>query len=118
MKTAQDPRHLKRIEQMQALFAFDFAHPEGNGILEEIVVKLPEIDAKILKAAPNWPIAQINKVDLAILRLSVFELLEGKTPAKVVIDEAVELAKEFGAEHSAQFVNGALNHIAHGQKSA
>lgn len=110
MKTAQDPRHLHRIELMNALFAYDFSHrqDEGSEILQPIIEMLPEIDAKIVKCAPAWPLEQINKVDLAILRISVYELLSGVTPRKVVIDEAIELAKEFGAEQSPRFVNGVL----------
>ena len=66
---------------------------------------------KIKKAAPTWPIEKLNKIDLAILRLAVFELENQQTPPKVVIDEAIELAKEFGAESSASFVNGVLGTI-------
>lgn len=117
MKTALDPRHLKRVQNMQALFAYDFSHlPEENEVDPAIVVQLPEIDTLIKKAAPAWPIEQVNKVDLAILRVSVYELLNSDTPPKVVIDEAIELAKEFGAEHSAKFVNGVLAHIAEEKK--
>ncbi|MBI5151839.1 MAG: transcription antitermination factor NusB [Candidatus Pacebacteria bacterium] len=110
MKTALDPRHLHRIALMNALFAYDFSHQqdEGTNIPQPLLEKLPEIDAKIVNCAPAWPLDQINKVDLAILRISVYELLSGETPQKVVIDEAIELAKEFGAEHSPQFVNGVL----------
>ena len=65
----------------------------------------------IQKAAPAWPIDKLNRIDLAILRLAVFELTRSDTPPKVVIDEAVELAKEFGSEASASFVNGVLGTI-------
>ena len=116
MKTALDPRHLKRVRQMQDLFAYDFSHipAEGENKSEEntITADLSKVDALIIGAAPAWPIGQINKVDLAILRISVYELLHSDTPPKVVIDEAIELAKEYGAEHSPKFVNGVLAHIA------
>ncbi|MBI1982106.1 MAG: transcription antitermination factor NusB, partial [Candidatus Levybacteria bacterium] len=63
-------------------------------------------------AAPEFPIGKINKVDLAVLRLAVFELLvERKEPQKVIIDEAIELAKEYGGETSPSFINGALGNI-------
>lgn len=66
-------------------------------------------DAIIEKLAPAWPIDQINKVDLQILRIAIFEGFISKiTPKKVSIDEAVELAKEFGGKPSANFVNGVL----------
>ena len=116
MKTAQDPRHLKRVQQMQDLFAYDFSHIPVEGeqktAVDAVVADLPKIDALIVGAAPAWPIGQINKVDLAILRISVYELLHSDTPPKVVIDEAIELANEYGAEHSPKFVNGVLAHIA------
>ena len=69
------------------------------------------LDDKIKKAAPAWPVDKLNRIDLAILRLAVYELTQSKTPPKVIIDEAVELAKEFGAESSPSFVNGVLGTI-------
>ena len=66
---------------------------------------------KIAEAAPQWPTEKLNKIDLAILRLATHELQDTKTPPKVVIDEAVELAKEFGSESSPSFVNGVLGTI-------
>ena len=67
------------------------------------------IDEYIAKAAPEYPIEKINKIDLAILRLAIFELMiEKKEPENVIIDEAIELAKEFGGEASPAFINGAL----------
>lgn len=77
--------------------------------IQKIITCLSKIDKLIAKSAPDRPINQINKIDLAILRLAVFELIiEEGTPPKVVIDEAVELAKEFGSDSSSAFVNGAL----------
>lgn len=112
MKTALDPRHLKRVQQMQDLFAYDFSRIPADEEKNPIETELPKVDALIIDAAPAWPIGQINKVDLAILRISVYELLHSDTPPKVVIDEAIELSKEYGAEHSPKFVNGVLAHIA------
>jgi len=66
----------------------------------------------ISKAAPTWPVEKLNKVDLAILRLAIYELkIKKKTPPKVIIDEAVELAKKYGADNSSKFVNGALGSL-------
>jgi N utilization substance protein B len=71
-----------------------------------------EIDEQIKKYAPAWPINQISLVDRNILRLAIYEiLLDNKTPVKVGIDEAVELAKAFGSDNSAKFVNGVLGSI-------
>lgn len=113
MQFKNDPRHQKRRKIVQSLFAESFIkQPNSNEQdLIDIFNKKKEIDEEIIKAAPAWPIENINKVDLAILRLSVYELLEGKAPPKVVIDEAVELAKEFGAESSPSFVNGVLGTV-------
>ncbi|HUW24044.1 MAG TPA: transcription antitermination factor NusB [Patescibacteria group bacterium] len=113
MKTATDPRHLKRRETVRYLFAYAF---EKNQPLNEpgtkIIANLDRIDQKIIGSAPEWPLERINKIDLAILRLAVYELLIQKSePPKVIIDEAVELAKEFGAENSAAFINGVLGSI-------
>lgn len=113
MKVKHDPRHQKRREIVQMLFADSFTEQLGEKDQEilDILKKKEELDNEIAKAAPAWPIENINKIDLAILRLSVYELQGGETPPKVVIDEAVELAKEFGAESSPSFVNGVLGTI-------
>ena len=71
-----------------------------------------EIDKIISECAPEWPIDKISKIDLVILRIAVFELLYSKqVPEKVAIDEAVELAKEFGNDTSSKFVNGVLGTV-------
>jgi transcription antitermination protein NusB len=112
MKVSQDPRHQNRIDLMKGLFGYSFSSDQDlNPALAPIAANLPHIDALIQSAAPEWPIDQINRVDLATLRLAVHELLEKKQPYKVVIDEAVEIAKEYGSENSAKFVNGVLGTI-------
>ena len=71
-----------------------------------------EIDRHIRNFAPAWPIEQIPVVDRNILRLAIFEiLLDNKVPVKVAINEAVELAKAFGSNNSARFVNGVLGSV-------
>lgn len=111
MKTASDPRHRHRIHLMQRLFSSayqKFPDPEVKFIWEH----LSQIDPEIIEAAPEWPLSKLNPLDLAILRLAVFELLiEKSVPYKVVIDEAVELAKDYGSENSSSFINGALGKI-------
>ncbi len=112
MKTAADPRHQKRREVVKVLFAETYTpQPGENEIVKKIIAGRDEIDQKIQKAATQWPIDKLNRIDLAILQLAVYELEEGKTPPKVIIDEAVELAKEFGSENSSSFVNGVLGTI-------
>ena len=112
MKTATDPRHLKRREAVKVLFAETFAkQPKLPEMVVNIHKKEKKIDKLIAKAAPEWPIDKLNKIDLAILRLAVYELGYEKTPPKVIIDEAVELAKEYGSESSSSFINGVLGTI-------
>jgi transcription antitermination protein NusB len=119
MKTSHDPRHLERIKIIQELFAWEFSKENRltSNSVSKIVKHLKKIDSEIVEAAPSWPLEKINKLDLAILRLAVFELLiEPNTPPKVVVDEAVELAKEYGSESSASFINGALGKLITGHK--
>lgn len=112
MKTPLDPRHRKRQKLVEELFKIDF-HKQRVDKNAKIILENKEfIDKKIEAAAPEFSIDKINKVDLAILRLAVYELLVEKTqPTKVIIDEAIELAKEYGGDSSPSFVNGALGNI-------
>ncbi len=112
MKTALDPRHKKRQKIVESLFKIDFHKQIVNNDTKAVLRQKDFIDKKIENAAPEFSIDKINKVDLAILRLAVYELLVEKTqPVKVVIDEAIELAKEYGGDSSPSFVNGALGNI-------
>lgn len=115
MKTHQDPRHLKRIKIIAQLFAESFQSGSDipiNSLTSPLKKLLPKIDPVIEESAPQFPINQIAKIDAAILRLSIYELLyEKKEPFKVIIDEAIEMAKEFGGEKSPAFVNGVLGNV-------
>lgn len=113
MKVKSDPRHLKRIKLFKKLFTIGFPNEHSiDPLIKPILDNLDEIDKLIIKLAPEWPIDKLNKVDLAILRLAIFELnYEKKAPVKVIIDEAVELAKKFGTEKTSKFVNGVLGSI-------
>lgn len=131
-------RHLQRSVAMQALFEWDFQgkHDEfideivdrnvkefAPGIEEfDFVVALVKgtlekratIDALIEKCAPEWPLEQVTIIDRNILRLGIYELMHGnysEVPPKVAINESIELAKTFGGESSARFVNGVLGTI-------
>jgi len=71
-----------------------------------------DIDGNIHKFAPAWPVDQISLIDRNILRLAIFEILfDNKVPVKVAVSEAVVLAKTFGSENSAKFVNGVLGSV-------
>lgn len=113
MKLKTDPRHIQRTKLMKYLFAWDF-NPKKKPPkdIAEIVKNITKIDTTISEAAKDRPIIEINKIDLAILRLAVFELIIRRVvPLKVIVDEAVELAKEFGSDSSSAFINGALGQI-------
>jgi len=78
------------------------------------VVHQDEIDHAITTASNNWSVERMAKVDLAILRLAVYELLfTHETPSRVVINEAIEIGKRFGTGESSGFLNGILDRIAH-----
>ncbi len=83
-------------------------------LLDGVLQKQTELDQVIEKAAPDWPIDRISPVDRNILRLGLYELLfadRAEVPAKVAINEAIELAKQFGGENSSRFVNGVLGAV-------
>ncbi len=89
-------------------------HQFIKNLVGSILKKRTEIDGIIEKAAPDWPIDKISIVDRNILRLGLYELLfsdRSEVPAKVAINEAIELAKTFGGETSGRFVNGVLGAV-------
>lgn len=133
-------RHLGRIVALQSLYEYELRSNLNDKSLnlEELVKRNIEhysdqigdkeyvmdlaknvasqanqLDARIQPVAPEWPIKQISAIDRAILRMSVYELehLSDKVPPKVVINEAVELAKSFGSDNSSKFINGVLGTI-------
>lgn len=129
-------RHLGRIIALQTLYEEEFrveCNDEGfklkdvlarninrykemvddRKFIEELVkgvdAKKSEIDALLQPIAPEWPIEQIARMDRLVLRIGAYELIFGEAiPPKVVINEAVELAKAFGGENSSKFINGVL----------
>lgn len=112
--TAIDPRHEKRIHRMQQLFAFAVGSDRAisdKKLIADFLLQREIIDQRIALSAPEWPLTQMNQVDLAILRTVLLEHAVQKTPIKVLIDEAIELAKEFGTESSPKFVNGVLGKV-------
>ncbi len=112
MKTSTDPRHIRRETLMNKLFSYSFSEKQTDPDIKEVVRHLPTLDDKIRVSAPEWPIDKIAKIDLAILRLALWELtIVKKEPPKVIIDEAVELAKTYGNDNSSKFVNGVLGTV-------
>lgn len=112
MKTPLDPRHTKRQKIVEELFKVGFHTQQISEQAQYVIDHKQLIDSKIQQAAPEFPIEKINKIDLAILRLAIYELLvEKKQPPRVIIDEAIELAKEYGGENSPAFINGALGNV-------
>lgn len=129
-------RHLARTIAMQSLFLWDFQgkqNDEIGGVIKEVFANfapnfddqgfvenliggvfehLGDIDAYITKYATEWPLEQITIVDRNVLRIGVYELVHDHgIPAKVAINEAIEIAKAFGSDSSGKFVNGVLGAI-------
>lgn len=129
-------RHLGRIVALQSLYEYEFRHSDETPVdVDEVIARnldrykddigdtafvtevvkgvishLDELDAAIQPLAPDWPLAQVARIDRNILRLGLFELLHKKddVPSRVAINEAVELAKSFGSDNSSKFINGVL----------
>lgn len=83
-------------------------------LAEGVVKHIDELDAQIVKAAPEWPIEQVAVIDRNALRIGLYELLfadKKEVPAPVAIDEAIELAKNYGGENSGKFINGVLGAV-------
>ena len=110
----------KQLEQIDEIISYNFKSfaPEFNDhtftekIVKGVLKNMAEIDGYITKFAPEWPIDQITNVDRNILRVGVYELIfDPDVPAKVAINEAIEIAKTFGGEASGRFVNGVLGSL-------
>lgn len=132
-------RHLGRIIAFQTLYEQEFREDAGDKsfnltevlnrnigryhstiedtqFIEDLVKGVDKyqksLDKELQPVAPNWPIDQLSRMDRLVLRISLYELDHTDTPVKVVINEAVELAKAFGGDNSSKFVNGVLGTIA------
>ncbi len=123
-------RHQARIVALQALYEIDCAHHAPAVVLEQRLARAqlpkiyavfsrnlvngvlkhqPVLDTFIHRHAPEWPLEQMAYIDRNILRMAIFEFaVDGGTPVKVAINEAVELAKTFGSDSAPRFVNGVL----------
>lgn len=113
MKTKADPRHIQRQKIISELFEFQFRHNKVRSPrVVEIIADIDKINELIHKCAPEFTVEKIYHIDLAILQLAVYELIiEKSQPAKVIIDEAIELAKEYGNDTSPGFINGVLGSV-------
>src|SRR5512146_1466293 len=126
-------RHLSRLISMQTLYEWEFRakssldeitnrnievyknevdEPFVKSVVSGVAANIESIDEKIASSAPEWPLDQIALIDKTILRIAIYELLHTKdTPPKVIINEAVELAKQFGNSNASKFINGVLGTI-------
>jgi N utilization substance protein B len=136
----RDNRRRGRILALQGLFEADLVghdplealaqaleeetgEPEvgkfARRLLSGVVANREAIDQTLQSAAPAWPLAQMPAVDKSLLRLAIYEVLfdNRRVPVKAAINEAVEIAKEFGSENSSRFVNGVLGTVVAGQEN-
>ena len=126
-------RRRSRVFVLQALYETDTVHHDISAILEDslgnkdllksdrefarevvqgVLANREELDNIIVAMAPSWPLKQMAVVDRNILRFAIYEMIKWrKSPHKVAINEAVELAKRFGSENSQKFVNGVLGSV-------
>lgn len=137
-------RHLGRIVTLQTLFEQEFRVSSGDEtfdldqvlqkniqryhktlkdtdfvdkLVKGVTAHVTELDARLQPLAPEWPLDQIARMDRLVLRIGAYELLyEKNTPDKVVINEAVELAKGFGGDNSSKFINGVLGSLLRQEK--
>lgn len=85
--------------------------PFMEGLVRGAMQKKADIDERIAKYSERWRIERMPAVDRNILRMAIFEMMQGQTPPAVVIDEAIELARKFSGEGSAPFINGILDSV-------
>jgi N utilization substance protein B len=133
-------RHRARVAALQSLYEIDCTDhnpvvviagrlertglpAQGEGFTRELVegvaVNQEKLDALISQYAPEWPVEQIAIIDRNILRMAIFEIvMRDDTPIKVAINEAVELAKEYGSDSSGRFVNGVLGSLVSAEGAA
>lgn len=129
-------RHLGRIVALQTVYEYEFRHSDETPVaIDEVIARNLErykdeigdtafvkklvhgiidtcaaLDETLQPLAPDWPLAQVARIDRNILRLGLYELLycQDSVPSRVAINEAVELAKSFGSDNSSKFINGVL----------
>lgn len=127
-------RHQARIVALKSLYEVDLTGHSADAVVERRLLNAElspelealsramlngtlaardEVDALIHRLAPTYPVEQLAPVDRNILRLAIYEIIhDNNVPVRVAINEAVELAKEFGSDSSAKFINGVLSSVA------
>jgi transcription antitermination protein NusB len=134
-------RHTSRVLALQAVYALEMnsettgpeaveaarAEAEGSALDEQFVrdlvdgvrTHLASLDRAVERTSRNWRVRRMDRIDKSILRIGVYELLHHpETPAAVVLDESIELAREFGTPESGSFINGILDRIARDHRPA
>jgi N utilization substance protein B len=106
----QDPKKLE-TKFWKSAKASDTTREFANALFEGAAKETAFADEQITKHAVDWKLERIAAIDRAILRLGIYELRRGETPARVVINESVELAKKFSSEEASAFVNAILDTI-------
>jgi transcription antitermination protein NusB len=106
----QDPKKLE-TKFWKSAKASDTTREFANALFEGAAKETAFADEQIAKHAVDWKLERIAAIDRAILRLGIYELRRGETPARVVINESVELAKKFSSEEASAFVNAILDNI-------
>ena len=129
-------RHLGRIVALQTLYEDEFRQSDESrqplaavtvrnlerykneigdtefvyNLVNGVTAAIADLDARLQPLAPDWPIEQIARIDRTILRMGLYELVycSNDVPARVAINESVELAKSFGSDNSSKFINGVL----------
>jgi N utilization substance protein B len=106
----QDPRKLE-VKFWRNAKAAENTRAFANRLFEGAAKEAAALDEIITKHAENWKIERLSAIDRAILRLAIYELRSTDTPPKVVLNEAVDLAKKFSSEDAGSFVNGILDPV-------
>ncbi len=129
MQPATDSRRQKRLERITAVFSWQFFKDIGPEApaqtdqeqflsITELLSHLQKIDDIILHYAPKHGLDSFHKLDLAILRQALYELLYTDVPAAVVVNEAVEVSKEYGSEETPNFIHGVLGNYIDDRRKA
>jgi len=112
-QSEMSPQDAKKLEAKfwKSAKAADTTREFANALFEGATTEVATADEAITRHAVDWKLERIAAIDRAILRLGIYELRRGETPAKVVINESVELAKKFSSEDASAFVNGLLDTV-------
>jgi len=112
-QSEMSPQDTQKLEAKfwKSAKAADTTREFANALFEGAAKEVAGLDEVIAKHAENWRLERLAAIDRAILRLGIYELRQGETPARIVINESVELAKKFSSEDASAFVNGVLDTV-------